>query len=123
MIEIRKFSECEFAPNILYEITKNETQFYRYLKVGGYIRGPNCDSDSIVGAYWENYNTVDEHFINVIKNLAEPDWKDKIFVKYDKKLVYETLYDNARGGYEHYLSIAKDYEAKMKRYEAVLNSL
>ena len=67
MIEIRKFSECEFAPNILYEITKNETQFYRYLKVGGYIRGPNCDSDSIVGAYWENYNTVDEHFINVIK--------------------------------------------------------
>ena len=67
MIEIRKLSECEFAPNILYEITKNETQFYRYLKVGGYIRGPNCDSDSIVGAYWENYNTVDEHFINVIK--------------------------------------------------------
>ena len=123
MTEIRKFSDCEFAPNILYEIVRNETKYYEHLEVGGLIRGPNCISHSIVGAYWKNYGKENEKFTNIIMNISEPDWKDKIFVKYDKEKVYKTLYDNAKGGYEHFLSIAKDYENQMKRYEYVLNNL
>ena len=53
----------------------------------------------------------------------EEDWGDKILVKYDKEKVYKTLYDNARGGYEYFLSVAKGYEEQMKQYEDVLNNL
>lgn len=123
MIEIRRFVDCEFAPNILYEVVKNETKFYQYLEVGGYIRGPNCDSHSIVGAYWRNYGEENEKFITIIRNMSEPDWKSKILVKYDKEKVYKTLYNNAKGGYEHFLSVTKGYEEQMKKYEDVLNNL
>ena len=123
MIEIRKLVDCEFAPNILYEIVENKTDCYQFIKAGELIRGPNCNSDSIVGACWKNYGKEDEKSINIIKNISEPDWKSKILVKYDKKKVYKTLYVNAKGGYEHFLSIAKSYENQMKEYEDVLNNL
>lgn len=123
MEEVRRFLDCEFAPNILYEIVKNETKYYQHLQVGGYIRGPNCNSHSIVGAYWENYGEENEKFIEIIRNMSEPDWKSKIFVKYDKEKVFKTLYNNAKGGYEHFLSVAKGYENQMKQYEDVLNNL
>lgn len=123
MIEIRRFSDCEFVPNVFYEVVENKTDTYQHIKVGGYIRGPNCESDSIVGAYWKNYGEENEKIISIIRNRNEEDWKSKILVKYDKEKVYETLYDNAKGGYEHFLSIAKGYENQMKHYEDVLNNL
>ena len=121
MIKIKKLSECEFAPNILYEIVRNETKYYQYLKVGGFIRGPNCNSHSIVGAYWENYGKENEHFMDVIRNIAESDWKDKIFVKYDKEYVYKTLYNNAKQEYEYYSDITEMCRKKMEKYQGVLN--
>lgn len=126
MIEIKKFSDCEFAPNILYEIVKNENEpnsGYSRLKVGGLIRGPNCDSESIVGAYWENFGKENARFEHIYGSRLQRDWKDKIFVKYDKEQVYKTLYNNAKDGYEHFLSIAESYEDQMKRYKEVLSSL
>lgn len=140
MIEIKKFSECEFAPNILYEIVKNETKYYQNLHIGGYIRGANCISNSIVGAYWEDtiYDKYDvscminqlankendfcyKQFHNIYKNLSEMDWRDKIFVKYDKEYVYKTLYNNAKQEYEYYLDVAEMCKKKMEKYQGVLN--
>lgn len=123
MTEIRRLVDCEFAPNILYEVVENKTDYYQYIKVGGLIRGPNCNPSSIVGAYWENYGEENEKFISIIRNMSEQDWKSKILVKYDKEKVYKTLYNNAKGGYEHFLSIANGYEKQMKEYEDVLNNL
>lgn len=123
MTEIRKFSDCELAINIFYEVVENKTDTYEFIKVGGLIRGPHCNSNSIVGTYWENYGKENEKVISIIRNRNEEDWKSKILVKYDKEKVYKTLYDNAKGGYEYFLSIAKGYEEQMKQYEDVLNNL
>ena len=141
MIEIKKFSECEFAPNILYEIVRNETKYYKHLHAGGYIRNANCDLMSIVGAYWgntihddydvdcminrlvnkENDFCYNKQFRNIYKNLLEMDWRDKIFVKYDKEYVYKTLYNNAKQEYEYYLDITEMCKKKMEKYQGVLN--
>ena len=123
MIEIRKFSECEFTPNILYEIVKNETKYYKYLHIGGYIRAPNCSCTphTLVGAYWENYGDKNEKFIHIIEHSNEPDWADKIYVKYDKEYVYKTLYNNAEFEYNQHMEKANFYKQRMKNYKKILN--
>lgn len=128
MTEIKRFSECEFDPNLIYEIVKNENDpncWYgcKRLKVGGFIRGPNCEGAFVARGYWENYGKENEKFKFIYESRQHRDWKDKIFVKYDKEQVYKTLYYNAKDGYDHYRLVAEGFMSQMDRYAEVLDSL
>ena len=128
MTEIKRLSECELAPNLLYEIVKNENDpncWYgcKRLKVGGLIRGPNWESALVAGGYWENYGKENEKFKFIYKSKQYQDWKDKIFVKYDKEQVYKTLYNNVKNDYDYYISVAESFKSQMDKYAEVLSSL
>lgn len=128
MIEIKRLSECELAPNLLYEIVKNENDpncWYgcKRLKVGGLIRGPNWEGAPVAGGYWENYGKENEKFKFIYKSKQYQDWKDKIFVKYDKEQVYKILYNNVKNDYDYYISVAESLKSQMDKYVEVLSSL
>ena len=129
MIEIKPFSECEYAPNILYKVVRNETLNYQNVKVGDLIRLPNIESNCIF-CYWrqENsknlYDAVFDNFRQAYKCMSELDWADKIFVEYDFDAVYKVLISNAQTKVAHRKQELNEAESELKylteKYESKL---
>ena len=64
-----------------------------------------------------------EKFKFIYKSKQYQDWKDKIFVKYDKEQVYKTLYNNVKDDYNYYMSVTERLKSQMDKYAEVLSSL
>lgn len=118
MTEIKKLSECEILPNLYYEVVENKTKAYQYcLKVGDYVRLASNNDCHVGYRLSKDENKCTQLYLC----MAELDWANKVFVEYDKDLVYKCLYENAKRNYEHYLNLAENCKKQMQECEEKLN--
>ena len=118
MTEIKKLSDCEIFPNLYYKVVENKTKAYQYcLKVGDYVRLVS-NSDYCVGY---RLSKDENEYTQLYLCMSELDWANKVFVEYDKDLVYKYLFENAKSNYEHYLNLAENCKKQMRECEEKLN--
>lgn len=114
MIEIKKLSECEILSNFYYKVVENKTEAYQYcLKVGDWVRLASSND------YYVGYRlSKDESkYTQLYLCMTELNWATKVFVEYDKDLVYKCLYEKYKNDYEYYLNLAENCKKQMQKYE------